>query len=160
MSDRPPIQPPRIPLIPPRSQRRRTASPMAQKPGRDPERPYIDHHAGFASLAKHIRMGLDLSKPTTEVNTHQLAVILDTMIGVGLGGEAAQQFGSDLAAAHAAAVAAQSEADLAVLGGDLGTPAACTQRHYNDVDVRVEYRMCEERRGWRMAFWLLADAAP
>lgn len=59
----------------------------------------------------------------------------------------------------AAAVAAQSEADLAVLGGDLGTPAACTQRHYNDVDVRVEYRMCEERRGWRMAFWLLAGFA-
>ena len=96
-------------MIPPRSQRRRTASPMAQKPGRDPERPYIDHHAGFASLAKHIRMGLDMSKPTTEVNTHQLAVILDTMIGVGLGGEAAQQFGSDLAAAHAAAVAAQTD---------------------------------------------------
>ena len=110
MSDRAPIQPPRIPLIPPRSQRSQRKTPsMAQRPGRDPERPYIDHHASFASLAKHLRMGLDMSKPTTVVNTHELAVILDTMIGVGLGGETAQQFHSDLAAAHGAAMAAQED---------------------------------------------------
>jgi hypothetical protein len=109
MSDRPFLQPPRIPTIPPRSQRRRTAAPMAQRPGRDPEHPYIDHHAGFANLAKHLRMGLDMSRLETVVNTHQLALILDTMIGIGLGGEAAQQFQADLAAAHAAAMAAQED---------------------------------------------------
>jgi hypothetical protein len=82
---------------------------MAKRPGREPSQPYINHHATFASLAKHLRMGMDMSKPTTVVNTHELALILDTMIGVGLGGEAAQQFQGDLAAAHAAAVAAQTD---------------------------------------------------
>ena len=82
---------------------------MAERPGRQPEQPYVDHRGSVASLARHLRMGLDLSKATTAVNTHELALILDTMLGIGFGGETAQQFQADLATASAAAMAAQRD---------------------------------------------------
>lgn len=108
MSDR--VRPPQIPPrgIVPRTQRQPT--PMAQRPGRDPQRPYDDQHGSVASLARHLRIGLDLSKLTTEVPTHQLALILDTMIGVGFKGETAERFQTELQSAAQAAIAAQREA--------------------------------------------------
>lgn len=108
MSDKP-RQPLRIPQIPPRGQPRRTATPMAERPDRDPVRPYVDHRASVASLARHMRLGLDMSKLNTTVSTHQLALILDTMLGVGFRGEQSVQFEADLQAATAAAMAAQQE---------------------------------------------------
>ena len=107
-SDRPPQIAPRVPQIGPRRERARPV-PMAERPGRKPEQPYVDHRGSAASLARHLRMGIDLSKPTTTVNTHELALILDTMLGIGFGGENAQQFQADLATASAAAMAAQRE---------------------------------------------------
>jgi hypothetical protein len=92
----------------PRGQRARPV-PMAERPGRQPEQPYVDHRGSVASLARHLRMGLDLAHPTTSVNTHELALILDTMLGIGFGGDRAQQFQADLQTAAAAAMAAQEE---------------------------------------------------
>lgn len=83
---------------------------MAERPGRDPQRPYDDRHGSVASLARHMRIGLDMSKLTTEVPTHQLALILDTMIGVGFKGETAERFQAELQAASQAAMSAQREA--------------------------------------------------
>ena len=100
--------PPRIPAIPPRERER--AAPMSAHPDRDPQRPYMNNRASIASLARHLRSGLDMSKETSVVKTHELALVLDTMIGFGFGGAGAQQYQADLAVAHAAAVKAQEEA--------------------------------------------------
>lgn len=114
MSDRPrSFTPP--PQIPPRDQRGpRRRVPMAERPGRDPQRPYIDHHASVGALARHIRIGLDMSKPMSTVNTRELALILDTMIGASLGGEAKEQFHAEIAAAYAGAAQAQEEMAMGV----------------------------------------------
>lgn len=82
---------------------------MAERPGRAPEQPYVDHRSGVTSLARHLRMGLDLRNLTSVVNTHELALILDTMLGVGLTGDHAQQFQANLQTAAAAVMAAQKE---------------------------------------------------
>jgi len=82
---------------------------MSERPGRQAEQPYVDHRGSVASLARHLRMGLNLTHPTTAIDTRELALILDTMLGIGFGGENAQQFHADLQAASAAAMAAQRE---------------------------------------------------
>ena len=82
---------------------------MAQRQGRDPQRPYVDNHGSLASLAKHIRMGLDLSKEATVVKTHELALLLDHIIAIGFRGHTAQKFQSDLSVAYDAAATAQTE---------------------------------------------------
>jgi hypothetical protein len=85
---------------------------MGDRPGRDPQRPYVDEHASLASLAKHLRAGLDLSQPTTMVNTHELAVLLEHVIAVGFGPQAMTQMALERETALQAASAATRDAML------------------------------------------------
>lgn len=96
--------PPRTPQIAPRAQRERGR--MADRPGRDPQRPYVDQHASLASLAKHLRAGLDLSQPTTVVDTHTLAMLLEHVVTVGFGPQAITQLALEREAMLQAGVAA------------------------------------------------------
>ena|SRR5579859_2361000 len=105
MSDGPRL-PPKVPQIPPRGDRVQRR-PMAERPGREAQQPYIDNNASIGSLAKHMRIGIDQSKPMTTVDTRQLMLILDTLITFAFGGQLAQQFQADLSAAMASAMSAQ-----------------------------------------------------
>ncbi len=90
---------------------------MAQRPGRDPQRPYVNEHATLASLAKHLRAGLDLSQPTTIVNTHELATLLEHIITVGFGPQAVAQLALEREAALGAGLAAARDGMIKRLEG-------------------------------------------
>lgn len=104
----------KVPQIPPRQQPQQRAR-MAERPGRDPQRPYIDNHASLASLAKRIRAALDLSHPTATVNTHELAELLEHVIAVGFGPQASAQLSNERAAFLSTARQAAEEAVLGQL---------------------------------------------
>jgi hypothetical protein len=108
--------PARVPQIAPRTPRQQQAR-MTDRPGRDPQRPYINEHASLGSLAKHMRTGLDLSQPTTVVNTHELATLLEHVITVGFGPQAVAQLALEREAALQAGVAVAREGMMGRLKG-------------------------------------------
>jgi hypothetical protein len=96
----------RIPTIPPRAPQR------PQQPvrgARDPRQPYVNVGASLASLARHMMTGIDKSKLETTVKTHELALLLEHVMTMGFGGEAAQKVSAELKASYDAARAANEK---------------------------------------------------
>lgn len=67
--------PPRRPSVP--------VPPAQQRPGRDPDHPYINHHANVGTLAKHMLLGLDPASATSTVETGPLLLIIHHCLTTG-----------------------------------------------------------------------------